>query len=258
MNGEIKTKKGNIANKPTYGVYAGYSVFGAFFALAAGGIFLVLFGLYIGMVMVSIFGALISMVFLWPALGIFASARLSNSNASKYSFLSSCVKPRILDCGCGLGRRAIQLAKQLPTGGLLTGIDIFDKNSINLNSLERAMKNAEIEGVSDRVKLMKGSVTEIPFENEKFDVVTCMGVLHEMRSPELRRRAFREVYRVLKPDGSFYLTEMSRRNMVKYMGVFGLMFKDRDYWNKQLTNNHFKILSSKNSENGIEILSKKE
>jgi ubiquinone/menaquinone biosynthesis C-methylase UbiE len=41
-------------------------------------------------------------------------------------------------------------------------------------------KKAEIKGASNRNELMVGSVTDIPFDDEAFDVVTCMGVIHEI------------------------------------------------------------------------------
>jgi SAM-dependent methyltransferase len=257
MNEKPKTAKCNLTNKPQYGVYAGYSVIAAFFILAAIGMFSVLFGLYAGVPLASIIGAVIGVIFLWPAVGILASIKTAQNNTPDYSFLLNYVRPKILDCGCGLGRRAIQLAKQMPEGGFLTGIDIFDKKSISINSLERARENVETEGVSDRVKIMKGSVTEIPFGEEEFDLVTCISVLHEMRSPESRRRAFHEVYRVLKPGGRFYVSELGRQNMVKYMGLFGLMFKNKGFWEQQLAKNHFKILNCQNSNNGVEIFSEK-
>ena len=82
----------------------------------------------------------------------------------------------VLDVGTGTGRTAIQMAKRLTTGKLV-GIDIWDKMELGGNSPERAYKNAEIEGVKDKVEFKFGNVLEIPFGDDVFDIVTCSSVL---------------------------------------------------------------------------------
>ena len=121
----------------------------------------------------------------------------------------------------------------------------------------RVQRNAELEDVAGRTKFMVGSITEIPFENEKFDMVTCMGVMHEIRSPDGKQKAFREIYRVLKPDGVFYLSDLNRAHMIPYMGLFGMYFKDKAYWEEQITKNKFKIVISNSQGSQIEFITKK-
>ncbi len=105
-------------------------------------------------------------------------------------------------------------------------------------------KNAELEVVADRTKSIVGSVTAISFENEEFVVVTCMGMIHEVRGAD-RRKAFEEIYRVLKLGGVFYFTELNRTDMIPYAGPFGLAFRNWAYWERQLRTNRFKVLRSK-------------
>jgi len=111
-----------------------------------------------------------------------------------------------LDVGCGLGRMAIGVAKLLTTGKVV-GIDIWDKLEILSNRPERAYKNAEIEGVRDKVEFKTGNVLSIPFPDDSFDVVTCSSVVNNLHTEAEKSNALKEIFRVLKPGGRFFLME---------------------------------------------------
>lgn len=257
-------KKEESNEKPDYGSYIGFSMIATFFVLGVLGVGSIILGFFVGLflnVFLWTIGAILTIVFLWPALA------LSLTNIAKQDLprplLLSCdfseyEKPEILDCGCGAGRRAIPLAKRMPKGAFLTGIDIYSKGSISVNSLEQVQKNALLEGVAERTKFMVGSVTEIPFENEKFDVVTCVGVLHEIRSFQDRERALKEIHRVLKPNGTFYFGELDQTTMIPYMGLLALVTKNRTYWERHLKQNGFKITRSNVGRGVIELLAKRD
>jgi len=115
----------------------------------------------------------------------------------------------VLDVGSGTGRTAVQIAKRLTTGRLV-GIDIWDTMELGDNSPERAYKNAEIEGMKDKVEFKFGSVLEIPFDNDVFDIVTCSSVLNNLPGEKNRTKALEEIFRVLKPKGKCMLLEPLR------------------------------------------------
>lgn len=114
----------------------------------------------------------------------------------------------VLDVGTGTGRTAVQIAKRLTTGRLV-GIDIWDTMELGGNSPERAYKNAEIEGVKDKVEFKFGNVLEIPFD-DVFDIVTCSSVLNNLPGEKNRTQALKEIFRVLKPKGKCMLLEPLR------------------------------------------------
>lgn len=94
----------------------------------------------------------------------------------------------ILDVGCGSGRN-LELLDQFgnaqgvePPG---PGLDICRANGLG----------------EDRVKA--GSATEIPFENESFDLVTSFDVLEHLDDD---RAGLSEIRRVLRPTGYLLLT----------------------------------------------------
>lgn len=253
----------NVEEKPEYGLYVGYSVIAFFILVGLGGIILFVFGFfvdyYLNRLLWSI-GILLLIVFLWPGIGFLfiANRSMYKQETLNISFLQDFHEAQILDCGCGTGRHAIPLAKQMTKSSFLTGIDIYDEKSISINSLERVQKNAEIEGVADRTKFMAGSVTDIPFDNETFDIVTCMGVIHELRNENERTKAFQEIYRVLKSDGAFYFRELKRISLFLGMGIFALLaFKSEAYWENELIKNKFKIIDRFKERNYHEFLAKK-
>lgn len=116
---------------------------------------------------------------------------------------------KVLDVGCGLGKVTVGVAKQLTTGNV-TGIDIWDTTEIPGNSPETAYKNAELEGVRNIVVFETGNVLDIPFEDNSFDLVTSSSVLNNLHGDEQKLDAMKEVYRVLKSGGTFFLLEPLR------------------------------------------------
>jgi ubiquinone/menaquinone biosynthesis C-methylase UbiE len=116
---------------------------------------------------------------------------------------------RALDVGCGLGKVTIGVAKHLTTGKVI-GIDIWNTVEIPGNSPERAYENAEIEGVQDKVEFRSGDVLQLDFDDNTFDLVTGSSVLNNLAGDEKKLKAMKEIYRVLKPGGTFFLLEPLR------------------------------------------------
>jgi ubiquinone/menaquinone biosynthesis C-methylase UbiE len=95
---------------------------------------------------------------------------------------------RILDAGCGTGAA---MTSYLSEYGMVTGFDF---------SCE-ALKYAVMRGAA---RLVRASVTHVPFASGSFDLVTSFDVLYE-RGVSDDRTALRELTRVLAPGGSLLL-----------------------------------------------------
>ena len=74
---------------------------------------------------------------------------------------------KLLEVGCGWGFDLIQFAK---SGAEVTGIDLSDK------SLELAKKYFETRNVNAILKV--GNAEKLEFNDNEFDVVVSLGVLH--------------------------------------------------------------------------------
>lgn len=112
----------------------------------------------------------------------------------------------VLDVGCGLGLIAIGIAQAIP-GSNVVGIDVWDDDSLHGNSIDQARRNAEIEGVADQVRFETGDARNLPFADAAFNLVVSNLVYHNIAERADRQRAYREVFRVLKPGCTFLYSD---------------------------------------------------
>ena len=104
---------------------------------------------------------------------------------------------RVLDFGCGPGTISVGLAKNVAPGAL-HGIDM------EASQIEMAQAAAAAGG-HDNATFRTGDVTDLPFEDNSFDVAHCHAVL--MHVPDTAA-VLAEVKRVLKPGGILSSREM--------------------------------------------------
>ncbi len=109
------------------------------------------------------------------------------------------IKPgmEILDLGCGIGGPARTLATEY--GCHVTGVDIIEEYCKVATIL------TEKVGLQDKVGFLHRDMMEYPFEDEKFDGVITF---HTTMNIEDKKRLFRSIYKVLKPEGSYVLYEI--------------------------------------------------
>ena len=98
----------------------------------------------------------------------------------------------MLDIGCGGGATIKRLLKH-SKGSKVYGIDI------SRESVAKSKKNCA-DMLDKQVFISQGSAEMLPYDNEKFDLVTAVETIYFW--PNLSN-CFKEVYRVLKPGGQF-------------------------------------------------------
>jgi ubiquinone/menaquinone biosynthesis C-methylase UbiE len=69
-------------------------------------------------------------------------------------------------------------------------------------------RNAESEGVADRMNFQKASAFALPFEDESFDAAVSNLVFHEVRDTLDKREVIREALRVVKKGGKFAFQDL--------------------------------------------------
>jgi arsenite methyltransferase len=114
---------------------------------------------------------------------------------------------RVLDMGCGRGAILTAVARRLNTGRV-TGIDLWSTHDQSGNSLDVTIRNASLEGVSDRVEIETGDMRALPFPEETFDVVVSSLAIHNIRSNAARAQAVVEAWRVLKKGGRLAIADI--------------------------------------------------
>src|SRR5262245_18625982 len=106
----------------------------------------------------------------------------------------------VLDMECGRGAVLTAVARRLTTGRV-TGVDIWSTTDQSGNSMDVALRNASLEGVSDRVRIETADMRALPFSDATFDLVVSSLAIHNIRSNADRKRAIAEGFRVIKPGG---------------------------------------------------------
>jgi ubiquinone/menaquinone biosynthesis C-methylase UbiE len=105
----------------------------------------------------------------------------------------------VLDVGCGLGGTARYLAVQYKCN--VIGIDLTEEY------ISVGRKLTELVGLYDRVELHHGSALEIPYEDERFDIVWTEHVQMNIAD---KNRFYSEIARVLKPGGRLLFHDIFR------------------------------------------------
>ena len=114
----------------------------------------------------------------------------------------------VLDVGCGRGVFLIGAAKRIAKPGRATGADL----SPQTDALNR---NAQAEGVSDRVRVYTADARKLPYTSGLYDVVLSSLTLHEIDDPTERAAALRELWRVTKAGGHLGILDVA--HMAEYL-----------------------------------------
>ena len=112
---------------------------------------------------------------------------------------------RILDIGCGAGALTNRVALTFPKAELI-GIDYWGAEWSYAK--EQCEHNAELEGVSNRVRFQKGDASKLDFADGYFDGAVSNFVFHEVKTASDKRDVVREGLRVVRRGGAFAFQDM--------------------------------------------------
>jgi len=124
---------------------------------------------------------------------------------------------RVLDVGSGRGLLMIGAAKRLTTGHA-EGLDIWSAKDLSGNTAGEALRNAELEGVAERVQQHTGSIVKTDFPDGSYDVVISNLCLHNISKRAERDAACSEIARLLRPGGEAIISDFKHTR--QYAAVF--------------------------------------
>jgi len=101
---------------------------------------------------------------------------------------------RYLDAGCGTGDFIPELVER---GDEVCALDFADE------MIERSRRKVQEAGYANRVQFAVGDVYNLPYEASYFDAIIGVGLVEYLSEPD---RAFREMYRVMKPGAILIVT----------------------------------------------------
>lgn len=113
----------------------------------------------------------------------------------------------LLDVGCGRGLLLVAAARRL-SNGRAVGVDLWRSEDQSGNNPEETRKNAEAEGVFDKIELFTADFREMPFDDASFDVVVSSWAIHNVPDKDGRAQAIKEIVRVLRPGGRLMLVDI--------------------------------------------------
>jgi ubiquinone/menaquinone biosynthesis C-methylase UbiE len=112
----------------------------------------------------------------------------------------------LLDVGCGPGNIVLKIARRCPRLSMV-GLDYSQ------NMVQTARRTAAEMGLDGRVFFQRADAGRMPFADGSFDVVLSNSVLHHLADPS---RMFREMLRVVKPDGAILVRDLRRPSRLDY------------------------------------------
>lgn len=114
----------------------------------------------------------------------------------------------VLDVGCGIATDGVRFAR---AGARYVGID---RSPV---ALELAERRFQLEGLNGSI--IQGSATELPFDDESFDLIWSHGVIHHIAATDV---AVQEFHRVLRPGGIATVMLYHRRSFNYVVTVMGV------------------------------------
>lgn len=136
---------------------------------------------------------------------------------------------KMLEIGCGDGLDSEVLRD-------VYGVEVLATDVYKHELIEEREVNFEL-----------ADVTNLPFKDESFDYVYLLDVLHhideEEQSREEHDKAFKEIYRVLKPEGYAVIVEANRYNPLFYPHMVRMLGHDH------FTHSYFSEIVNENFDN---------
>lgn len=147
-----------------------------------------------------------------------------------FRFLEEYARPsagqKVLEAGCGFGKWNIILAEKYKQWDSIIGLDYSQAVKTGRQYVE--------ENMSERlgnIHFLQGSVTELPFPDDSFDVLINLGVVGHVIED---KTVVAELFRVLKPGGVMFAdvvnnTPLKWRRFFEPLGIYEKFYSPLDF-----------------------------
>lgn len=122
----------------------------------------------------------------------------------------------ILDVGCGTGNLALALKATLGASGFVHGVDASPE------MIDVARRKSVKAGMD--VDFRVGFAEALPFADKTFDLVVSQLAIHHLPG-DLKKRAFREMYRVLKSNGRCVIVDFEPPKTIPWRSLARLLHR---------------------------------
>ncbi len=154
----------------------------------------------------------------------------------------------VLDAGCGAGRTTIALGRAYKKIRIVD-LDRFDSDYIEGGGLHLLEGNLRLAGMSELVRIERGDLTALPFEDQSFDAVVSAHAIDHL-GPR-KEQGLCEAMRVLKPGGRLLLIVWAPSwSMFAVANVLAFTLSPKRAWRRMAANAGF-TLSDEGNFNGV-------
>jgi ubiquinone/menaquinone biosynthesis C-methylase UbiE len=105
----------------------------------------------------------------------------------------------ILEIGCGTGSLTLAAKQKAGPTGKAYGIDVIPAMI--------AASRQKAEAAGETITFEIGSINQIQYPADQFNVVLCSFMIFHL-AEETRRKGITEIWRVLKPGGTFFVADL--------------------------------------------------
>lgn len=135
---------------------------------------------------------------------------------------------KVIELGCGQGPNIFRLYHEWgeKVDLHLYGVDLLPKN-IKYCEIKKTLYKAK------NVYFSIGNAEKIDLPESSFDILFCLEVIEHLINP---KRALKEFYRILKPEGLAIITTPNKNNLVSKLGKFLFKAKSNPLKNEELVN----------------------
>jgi SAM-dependent methyltransferase len=195
--------------RPDYGLDAPPVIYG-YATAAAAGIVLIIVGILLGIAALWGVGIYLLALAVLVAGPMVYSSKRGKIHARDRLLASLGLRgdEDVLDLGCGSGLMLLGAAERL-TSGTASGIDLWRSADQAGSSRSQCQDNAARLGLADRIRLLDGDMTELPFPDDSFDLALACLAIHNLHPTTRREQAIREAARVLRPGGRLAVIDMA-------------------------------------------------
>ena len=161
---------------------------------------------------------------------------------------------RILDAGCGAGRSTVALSKIY--SGKVTAFDLFDSDYIEGGGNTLLEKNLKLAGITDRVEIVRGDITNTGFEDGTFEAVVSSYMIDHLGDQKFN--ALREIHRILRPGGRMLMIVLTPTlSSFAILNVLSFMLTSKKRWKKLFDATNFRLIQEAEINGGTYFLIEK-
>jgi tRNA (cmo5U34)-methyltransferase len=137
------------------------------------------------------------------------------TEAAKYSNPDA---KELLDIGCGAGNYTLKMLSKIP--GLNCTL-----NDLSMPMLERAKERVS-EQTSGTITIVQDDMRNLHFPDAQFDIVLAAATFHHLRDDADWEFVFKKVYKVLKPGGSLWISDIVTHDAPSINFLFAEQFRE--------------------------------